>query len=262
MDAVRLHFPEPDAQVLLLSEGNHDIGWHDGRLGPVSEKIDALLLLRISMDRRGIWMSVLDKATCVHLNGRQIHRLALLRSGDVIYLDNNLKLRLTSPARPLPAQTQSSPQIAETNPWPVLRALGGPDHGRCFTLNRPCLAGRSSEADIQIDDPACDKRHAWLERLQDQDRVLLRHPAISGRSLVNGLPLHEAVLAAGDQVTFTPRHRFVIEAPNISTRYSPLPTTPASTLPPPRSLRPLLWLLVAAALLAAALTGVLLFGEA
>jgi len=260
MEAVRLHFPEPGSQVLRLAEGSYGIGRRNGHLGMVSEKADALI--RLNIDRRGIWMNVSGKTVCVHLNGRRIHRIALLRSGDVFHIDN-IKLRLTSPPRPLPAQIQALPQTVEPHPGLVLRALGGPDHGRCFPLNRQFLAGRSPKANVQLDDPSCGEHHAWLERFQDG--VLLRHPAISGRSLVNGLPLHEAILMAGDQVAFSPRHRFVIETSDSPTQYSPA-TTPATSPPPPplpsRSLRPLIWLLVAAVLLAALLAGVLLFGSA
>jgi len=256
-----LHFPEANTQALRLSEGVHGIGWQDGSLGVVSEHASARL--RLSVSRSAMWMKVSDEAACVHLNGRRIHRIALLRSGDIIHLDH-AELRLVSapalsktPTQPLSSATGSDPRL-------VVRALGGPDHGRCFTLNRPLLAGCSANADLRIDDPACAERHAWLERGQGQDQVLLHHPGPSDYSLVNGQPRHEAVLAAGDQVAFTPRHRFVIEVPNAALARTPQATPPAPVLPRrrPLALRPLLWLLAAATILAALLAGLLLFGVA
>jgi len=255
-----LHFPGANTQALRLSEGVHGIGWQDGSLGVVSH---ASARLRLSVSRSAMWMKVSDEATCVHLNGRRIYRIALLRSGDIIHLDH-AELRLAS--APVLSQTQAQPLPGATGSDPrlVVRALGGPDHGRCFTLNRPLLAGRSANADLRIDDPACAERHAWLERGQGQDQALLRHPGSSDYSLVNGQPRHEAVLTAGDQIAFTPRHRFVIEVPNAPLAHTPRVTPPAPVLPRRRAhaLRPLLWLLAAAALLATLLAGLLLFGVA
>jgi len=258
MVAVRLHFPGENTQALCLSEGVHGIGWRDGRLGVVGEHADAWLTL--SVNRSGMWVKVSDEAACVHLNGRRIHRVAWLRSGDIIHLDR-AELRLVSAPE---TQAQPLSNVIGADPRLVVRALGGPDHGRCFTLNRPLLAGRGSKADLRIDDPACSERHAWLERGQGQDQLLLRHSGKSAHSLVNGQPRHEAVLAAGDQIAFTPRHRFVIEAPD-----APLARAP-NTPPPhapiltrrPRALRSLLWLLATAAVFAALLAGLLLFGVA
>jgi len=256
-----LHFPGTDTQALCLSEGVHGIGWQDGSLGVVSEHASAQL--RLSVSRSAMWMKVADEAACVHLNGRRIHRIALLRSGDIIHLDH-AELRLVSAPVLSRTQAQSLSNATGSDPRLVVRALGGPDHGRCFTLNRPLLAGRSANADLRIDDPACGERHAWLERGQGPDQALLRHTGGSDYSLVNGQLRHEAVLAAGDQVAFTPRHRFVIEAPNAPSARTPKTTQPAPVLPRrrPRVLRPLLWLLAAAAMLATLLVGLLLFGVA
>jgi len=257
MDVVRLHFPEPDTQALRLSEGNHDIGWRDGRLGPVDDTADALMT--VSVGQRGIWMNVSSRTACVHVNGRRIYQLALLRSGDVIHLDS-AEFRLIADPRPLPAQLPTPSKAMQADPRLVLRALGGPDHGRCFTLNHPCLAGRSAGADLRIDDILCGEHHAWLER--DQAQVLLRHPQAGGRSMVNGQALHEAVLVAGDQIAFTSRHRFVLESPATSTPQEPATAFPELTPARSRALRPLIWLLLAAAGVAVLLTWVLLFGTA
>jgi len=263
MEAVRLHFPSTDIEPLRLCEGTHEIGWRDGLPGPVTGAGEAPLTLNVS--RRGIWMSVSATPARIHVNGRRVHRIALLRSGDVIHIDN-AELRLTSPPPPHAQEPPSIPTPApETDPRLVLRALGGPDHGRCFTLGRTRLVGRSAKADVQVDDPACGERHAWLEPCAGL--LWLRLIAPSGQALVNGQPVREAALRAGDQVAFSPRHRFVVETPQVPPPVQRAPdaaTTPPTLLPssPSPPLRPLIWLLAAAMLLAAVLAGVLLLGSA
>jgi len=253
---VRLHSPEPGTLALPLPEGQHRIGWRDDRLGLVAEQAAALITFNVG--RRGIWMNVAGQVASVHVNGRRVYTLALLRSGDVLHLDHT-ELRLCADVRAHPpSPPQPEPQAAD--PRLVLRALSGPDHGRCFTLDRPRLIGRSAGADVQIDESACGECDVRLEPAHGQ--VLLRHLHASGRTLVNGQMVHEAALMAGDQVMFGPLHRFVIESPQVG---APLPVNAPPTplvLPPlpQRPLRALLWLLAAAGLLAAVLAGVLLLG--
>jgi len=258
MEAVRLHFPAPGAEVLPLPEGRHNIGWRDGRPDLACKHAQALITLTVTP--RGIWLNIGEQAPRVHVNGRRVHKIAWLRSGDVIHLDRvELRLCAVPPAHPpLPAQAAPLPPEPEADPRLVLRALSGPDHGRCFTLDRPCLIGRSARADIQIDDTAHSDGDVRVERVHGQ--LLLRHLRASGRTLVNGQRVHDAVLAAGDQVVFGPRHRFVVESP--LTGAPPVNARPAPVLTPPlrRPLRSLVWLLAAATLLATILAGVLLLG--
>ena len=97
------------------------------------------------------------------------------------------------------------------DPRIVLRGLGGQHHGRAYTLSQPCLVGRSAAAAIHIDEPGFAERHAQLERRGD--RVLLRDLGSAAGSMVNGVAVRDALLAAGDQVAFGSQHRFVVEVP-------------------------------------------------
>ena len=88
--------------------------------------------------------------------------------------------------------------------------------------------------------------------------------------LVNGQRMRNAVLHAGDQIAFDVQHRFVLEgppAPNAgAASLARLRTSfaddadEAPTAPRKSWLRRMPWLLIAAILLAAALSGLLLFG--
>ena len=119
--------------------------------------------------------------------------------------------------------------------------------------------------DLRIDGPGIAPQHALIEAVNGQ--AVLRDAAADVQ--VNGQRVRHALLQAGDQVAFDVQHRFVLEGP-----------PPAAAVPPPRvrddngdivddapasgrrhwSLR-VPWLLLAAILLASALSGLLLFGE-
>jgi len=261
MDAARLHFPGTDTEPLPLLPGTHLVGFEGEHLGAVAELRQALLSLQV--ERGDIWLHVVaHTATCVHVNGRRVHQIALLRSGDVVHVDAAELRLVTLPPRPH-TPGQASGQGPHDLCW-VLRGLSGQHHGRCFTLDRPRWVGRGTSADIQIDEPTWAECQIRLER--DHEQILLHNPGAADDSVVNGCPRCDAVLAAGDQLVLGRRHRFVLEVPQTNAPALPpfdgrataprrLPASPARTSWP-------LWLLAAAALLAAALSGLLLFGAA
>ena len=145
----------------------------------------------------------------------------------------------------------------------MARAVCGRYHGRSFTLEAPRLVGRSGDADIRIDDPAFPERHARIEMIGRQ--VVLRDLAAGEGSVVNGMPVRDAVLQPGDQIVFDTHHRFVIEAPARSlrqlgqTRDPPDPAPERLKAPAPSLRRPWL-LLLAAAALASVIAALLLWG--
>lgn len=264
VDSLRLRFPDRSYADLLLGPGVHGIGRAaGGALGPVADAQDALV--QVCVDRRGAWMRTGPGSRGVHVNGRPVRRMAMLRVGDAIYIDGAelLLLGIDSPALdalPPPANDAGDPRI-------LLRGVGGQHHGRSFTLERPRLVGRGAECDIRIDDPAFPDRHARIE--VHGEAVLLRDLGAGEGSVVNGEPVRNAVLHAGDQVVFDAHHRFVVEAPGrpgsreaAADALAELPvaakTEPGP--PPSRNTHRLPWLLLAALLLAAALSALLLFG--
>jgi pSer/pThr/pTyr-binding forkhead associated (FHA) protein len=145
----------------------------------------------------------------------------------------------------------------------VLRGVGGRYHGRSITLERPRLVGRAAEADIRIDDQAFPEHHARLEH--HAGRVLLRDLDSGEASSVNGKPVRDAVLLPGDQVVFDAQHRFVVEAPGRQLLPEDAPETDLASTRFGKErngsrVRRLPWLLLAALLIAGALSLLLLFG--
>ncbi|MET0328577.1 MAG: FHA domain-containing protein [Luteimonas sp.] len=266
MTALKLRFPTPEEPELPLDIGVHGVGRvGGGPLMPIADGSEPSV--RFCVDRRGVWLTVSEGVQGVHVNGRQVRRMAMLRTGDAIYVDGHeLRLVSATPVGDIVASDPSENDGDEADPRVVLRGVGGRYHGRSFTLDRPRLVGRHGEADIRIDEPGFADRHARLERVGGM--VRLTDLGSAEGSVVNGETLRDAVLQAGDQIVFDAHHRFVVEAPARASRGlaydpSPEPQPLLDDLPAPRGGGlPLPWLLLAAVLLAGLLGALLLFGAA
>ena len=261
MEILRLRFVGGDQPDLPLDVGMHRLGHRpQGGIGRIDGG-DAIA--QLCVDRRGVWLTVAEGRGGVHVNGRAVQRLAMLRRGDTLHIEGaELRLLGGTPVRVPGVADLATPGDAATGVHIVLRAIGGRHHGRSFTLDRPRLVGSLAEADIRIDDPAFAERHARLELAGGQ--VLLRDLGSADGSIVNGEPVRDALLQPGDQVVFDAYHRFVVEAPlGGSTRE---PALPDVDLPrdaddaPPRRPWPLPWLLLAALVIAGLLSLLLLYG--
>ncbi len=264
MDRLKLRFPEHHHPEMPLSAGVHAFGRIGDTVGLVDEA-DAPLI-RLFVDRRGVWMTVAEGARGVHVNGRPVQRMAMLRLGDSIYLDG-VEMVLMSERRtePLPEALRHVPGEFRGDPRVVVRGVGGQHHGRSFTLEAPRLVGRSDDADIRIDDAAFAERHARIEMIGD--RIVLRDLGGGEGSVVNGEPMRDAVLMPGDQIVFDTHHRFVIEAAAPTTAQLAEAAAHRSDSEAPEMVgdarkrgRNLPWLLLAAAAIAAILAGLLVWG--
>ncbi len=258
--ALHLHFsnrqhpdhPLAPGVLRLVRQANGTLGLGDAVAGA--------LLAQFCVDRRGLWLQVANGARGIHVNGRPVRRMALLRAGDAVYADG-AELLVRAGPRPA-AAPPAAEDAAAGDPCMVLRGVGGPHHGRSFTLGPARLVGSAREADIHIDVPSFAARHAVLERSGSQ--VLLRDLGSTEGSVVNGVAVRDAVLAAGDQIVFDGQHRFVVECPHAPvaaarTSAGTVTPVPVPAAPVRRGVR-LPWLLLAAILLAAVLSALLWFG--
>ena len=219
---------------------------------------------------------------------RERRRIALLHIGDLVCLEqvqivlgeNSAELidRRIPPAPPAALgemQRVSASRVA-------IRAVSGSLCGRSFTLTEPKVVGKGSACDIRIDDPALEERHAQFEL--HSDRVILRSLGKGDFTTVNGIAVHDAVLSPGDQIVID-QHRFLLEAPGLPARGQDsargagaqahtqtmkavrVPTASVSALSERDNPEPspqadpgaLWWLIAAAAVLAAAMTALLVY---
>lgn len=259
MNDLRLRFCDESQPDLTLDSGVHALGRQGGRLGPVAS--DAPCLLQLCNDRRGIWLTVTEGMRGVHVNGRPVQQVAMLRAGDRIHADDSeLLLYAANDSRPSASETASRDPIG--NLRLVLRGVGGPWHGRSLSLEKPRRIGSAANADLRIEGSGIATEHALLEAANGQ--AVLRHAAAD--VLVNGRPVRQAILHNGDQIVFGAQHRFVLESPPAAAVFSARAPAPADADAPPATppardwTQRVPWLLVTALMLAIALSALLVFG--
>lgn len=264
MHSLLVHFPhqaQPDQPLLVGVQ--RIVRQANGSIAVVQASQGALLLAQFCLDARGLWLQVATGMRGVHVNGRPVRRMALLRAGDAVYVEG-VEMIVRGAAEVV--QQPPPPQDGEpSDVTTVLRGVGGVHHGRSFPLDRPRLVGRDVEADIVIDEPAFAGRHARIERVGD--RVLLRDLGGTEGSRVNGVSVRHCWLHGGDQIVFDNHHRLVLEVADNPRLQPPhdeddlLPEYGAEPAPhAPRHVRRWPWLLVSALLLAGVLSLLLLFG--
>jgi pSer/pThr/pTyr-binding forkhead associated (FHA) protein len=224
-------------------------------------------IAQFCVDRRGVWLKVREQTRGLYVNGRPVRRMALLRAGDAVFVDGNQWQLLGETPPSAPPESGLAPNESGSDPRIVLRGVGGPHHGRSITLDQPRVVGRLPDCDIRIDDAAFADRHARLE--PHAEGVVLRDLGSHEGSVVNGWPVRNALLRAGDQVVFDTQ-RFLVEAPNRGTVSEPRKpvepvqaeetVTAVTSARLPSSMRRVPWLLLAALGLAGALSLLLLYG--
>ena len=264
MNTLVLHFSHRQQPDQPLVPGVRRIVRHaSGAVGLGDASPGTLLLAQFCLDTRGLWLQVANSLGGVHVNGRPVRRMAQLRAGDSVYVEG-VEMLVRSQCMGL---DQAPPRSdAQASDLAVLRGIGGLHHGRSLPLDRPRTVGRDADADIVIDDVAFAALHARLER--HDDRILLRDLGSSEGTCVNGVRVRHCWLEPGDQLVFDAQHRFIVEAPQspnwVPVVEEPLPLEPehaqAAADERTRSPRRWPWLLVSAALMAGALSALLLFG--
>lgn len=265
VDNLRLHFTSQQQDDRLLTNGVHRVLREaSGRLA-FGDTVQGALLAQFCVDRRGLWLQVAHGMRGIHVNGRPVQRMALLRPGDSVYLDG-IEIVVKASCRSADPVPQVAPEDAG-DPRIVLRGVGGKHHGRSFPVGTPCEVGSAGSAGIRVDEEGFAPRHARLERRGDL--VLLQSLDPAAESLVNGVPVRDALLGSGDQVVFQGRHRFVVEVPWASPAAEAQAHAPvaarvdesaAGSAPKGSRARRWPWLLLAALLLSALLSALLLLG--
>lgn len=272
---ITLRAPGTSIDALTLDAGLHALGRDpDGGMRRVEGAGDARVWIRV--DRCGTWLSVVEGVRGVHVNGRPVRRCALLRAGDSVHVDGS-EIVLTAPVAERDGVGKGSgpgnagtPSTAAADPRLVLRGVGGRHHGRSFTLGQPRTFGSGDDADICMDG-TCLEGGDGAPRLArigwEGGQVVLRTAAGEDDVMVNGIACREAVLRPGDQLAFATGQRFLVEAP-VGATAAPAAEADADAgaagdaaavaLPSRPTARRLPLLLVAALLLAAALSALLL----
>lgn len=257
VSALRIRLPESRRDVLLLEPGVHVLT--PATLGAPSTDATEREIATIYVDSRGVWMQVRDGVRGAYVNGRPVRHMAMLRAGDSLFLHGHEVLLVGREPDRAPTN-EATPK--RTSVRCVLRAVGGPLHGRCFSLAKGLSIGNAADADVRIDDARVAARHVDLMPLARG--VAAATSSNAGPVSVNGHRVDDAVMLPGDQLVLAGTHRFVIEAPRASGEEVAETPKPRAAVAPVRASRRrgwrIPWLLIAAMLLAAALSLLLLYG--
>lgn len=266
MQTLQVHFSNRQQPDQPLRPGVQRIVRHaSGNVRLGDDGSGTLLLAQFCLDDRGLWLQVANGIRGIHVNGRPVRRMAMLRAGDAVYADG-VEMVVRGACEPLPHPPEPAPVTVDDQRL-LLRGVGGQYHGRGFTLDHPRVVGCGDEADIHIDNPAFAASHARIER--HGDKVLLRDLGSAEGSVVNGNPVRHSWLQPGDQVVFDGHHRFVLEVPllprvptdeqmangEMADEVDVQPTAVAAHRP-----RRWPWLLLSAVLLGVVISVLLLFG--
>jgi hypothetical protein len=114
MEGLKLRFPEHHHPEMPLSPGVHAIGRIGDTVGLVGEH--EAPAIRLYVDRRGVWMTVAEGARGIHVNGRPVKRMAMLRLGDAIYLDGVEMLLVSSRGWSVAARRPTSESTTRPSP--------------------------------------------------------------------------------------------------------------------------------------------------
>ena len=263
---LRLRFPNCQPADLILSPGVHAVGRDSEGLPSLVDDV-AHALAQFCVDRRGVWLQLRDSVRGVHVNGRPVRRMAMLRAGDAVYIDG-VELLLLGDQPPSAEGVDAGSHQPESRL--VLRGIGGQHHGRSVTLDQPRRVGRAGDCDIRIGGRTFADQHAVIAPYGDG--AVLRALAPDAVTVVNGHAIGGALLRPGDQVVFDAQHRFVLESPKCGVAPAPrhpddedddafAPIHPSGQPVRPSSARRMPWLLLAALMLSAALSLLLVYGQ-
>lgn len=258
---MRLTFPNDEHPPVALGEGEVGIGASPHLEVSLPGSDLSAEHVRIRRNRLGCWLQVTPGAGPVHLNGRPVRELALLRAGDVLFL-GHVQAVLTSDDAPVSGIPPAPPRSAVAGAQrAVLRGVGGAHFGRAFPFDRVLVLGRGKDVDVALEGVGAGR---LLQIELHPDGAVLRVVSAEGVR-VNGHQVGDCRLRNGDQVTLG-ACRFVLDLPGAEPSPDPgRAKREASALEPVAEgagARPgaMGWLIAAAVLVAVLITALLLKG--
>lgn len=212
---MKISFPGGERQDFLAGDGVVRVGSaaDNDIVLPAAKQVQPHHLELQIEPRRGVTLSVADRAAVVHVNGRPVREKAILRLGDLVGVG---AVRMVM--RPDVDRAEKPPKAVADNetrqryapPRVVLRGVSGSYFGKVIPLRSRTTIGRGSDCDIVLHEADMSRRHALIENTGEG--LFLRDLGSANGTFVNGTPVRDTVLKPGDQLAFD-QNRFLVEAP-------------------------------------------------
>lgn len=212
---MKISFPGGERQDFLAGDGVVRVGSaaDNDIVLPVGKQVLAHHLELQIEPRRGVTLSVSDRAAVVHVNGRPVREKAILRLGDMIGVGSvRMVMRpdVDRNEKPPKQAGESESRHRYAPPRVVLRGVSGSYFGKVIPLRGKTVIGRGGDCDIVLNESEMSRRHAVIENTGEG--LFLRDLGSANGTFVNGTPVRDTVLKPGDQLAFD-QNRFLIEAP-------------------------------------------------
>jgi len=227
---MRLSFPNGEHVDVTIDGGVVSIGSAEGNSVVLASETVQPRHARIVVDQRGIILEVVDPAARTHVNARPIVEKALLRLGDIVNLGDAAIVVKPDSDELIRTRLPDATRMVDVSSIPVsvvLRGVSGAHFGKTIAVGEELVVGNGRGAGLDIDEPGAGERLVTIAALGDA--IHLRGLGSNGAITVNGVPVRDAVLHPGDQITFG-RNRFVLEAPGYAARGKEI-HTPANFAP-------------------------------
>jgi pSer/pThr/pTyr-binding forkhead associated (FHA) protein len=253
---MRLVFPNGEHGQVLLASGANRIG---------SEDSAAVVLHQPGVEARhceirvgGTGATLVPEAGAeVQVNGKPVHELIALRSGDVLgigpVLARVVALQAASGQAAEAGQADTdATRIRPAVPKLVLRGVTTPVFGKVFPLHGPQVLGRSPDCDLPIESDEVSRRHVRL--VPQGDSVLVEDLDSANGTYIDGRRVESGELRPGQELRLD-SVRFLLVAPGQARAPQPAAAGP---LPPASRSR---WLGIAVVVVSLLVIGALVMGR-
>ena len=216
---MRLSFANAEHADFVVTSGALSLGSAEGNTLVLPGRDVVAWHARVTLDARGIVLEVLDPRAQTHVNARPVREKALLRCGDVLCLGRvamTLKadrdeLIDTSLPPPGPVPSANAAQVPRVS----LRGVAGSHFGKTVAVAQRLVIGRGADCGLVIGEARIAPQHAVIENVDNL--ICMRELDGAGGACVNGIPVGNAILHPGDQLTFG-SSQFIVEAPGFPLR--------------------------------------------
>jgi pSer/pThr/pTyr-binding forkhead associated (FHA) protein len=222
---MKLVFPGGEHPQVLLGLGVNRVG-SDPHATIVLDRPGVLPQhCQLHVTAHGVMLDVAP-GTAVSVNGRQVHGVITLRSGDSVAF-NTVQAQLAALDTTSMDQQQAlaagcalgaanddpgATAVRPVLPRYLLRGVFGSVSGRNFPLLGPMTVGRASECNLRLDEQGMSRKHARM--IPTADGVQIEDLGSTNGSYINDRRVLRGEAKAGDEIGFdTLRFRLVSSEP-------------------------------------------------